>query len=178
MDVVLEKRSESKQWSAMDLFNCLAQDCKPKLKVLRQSANSWLVVFLVLSVGACQSTSNQRATPIEPISDTIALAEDEEQTMTKSEEPLKTKDEETITPATPNPSYKLLGKEVKAEEYQAFRKSLAIEQDFIDERLPPQEGGAGGHGAIWQAVDTKGVSYEINEYTLNNDQVYSIRRVK
>lgn len=78
---------------------------------------------------------------------------------------------------TPSP-YSIDNKEVSQGDYQAFKASLTIEKDFVDERLPPTtEGGRGGIGAIWTGRDADGQAYEINEYTLEGEAHYTITRV-
>ncbi len=66
-------------------------------------------------------------------------------------------------------TYHLLNRSCTRDEYVAFKKRLQISERFIDERYPAmREGGRGGFGAIWDAVDpASGKKYTVNESTVD-----------
>jgi hypothetical protein len=73
-------------------------------------------------------------------------------------------------------TYHLLGKACTRDEYVAFKKKLRISERFVDERHPAvRDGGKGGFGAIWDAVDpVSGKTYTVNESLIDGASSHRI----
>jgi len=71
-------------------------------------------------------------------------------------------------------TYTIDGRDVTQRDFLAFKATLKLDSNFIDERLPPENGERGGYAAIWRATDAKGRAYEVMELSRGEKHSWSI----